>query len=83
MQEYDLVTCRRTNYIQAAMVQAAIAIHRAHGRHSAIALMRAEEVPLEVIDRVLSADAPRRNSPYTALTRPASLLPDDRRRPVP
>ena len=75
MQEFDLVTCRRVNYIQAAMVQAAISIQRTHGTELAIAVLQAEHVPDEVIKRVLSAQSRKRLWPYSALERPACLLP--------
>ena len=76
MMEHDLVTCRRVNYIQAAMVQAAIAIQHQHGTQAATAILQAEQLPQEVIDRVLTAGTARRLQPYTALEKPASLLPD-------
>jgi DNA-binding TFAR19-related protein (PDSD5 family) len=75
MPEYDLVTCRRENYIQAAMVQAAISIQQTHGTGAAIAVLEAEKLSQDVIDRVLTAKARKRLSPYSALERPASLLP--------
>lgn len=67
MQKFDLVTCRRTNYIQAAMVQAAISIQHAHGTPVAIAMLRAEQLSEDVISRVLSAGTSKRQSPYSAL----------------
>jgi guanyl-specific ribonuclease Sa len=75
MREYDLVTCRRENYIQAAMVQAAMSIQQTHGTRAAIAVLEAEQLPQEVIERVLTAGSRTRLSPYSALERPASLLP--------
>jgi len=76
MHEYDLVTCRRVNYIQAAMVQAAISIQRTQGIRAAIAVLHEEGVPQDVIDRVLSDDGKKRLWPYTAMEWPASLVPD-------
>ncbi|WP_338763181.1 hypothetical protein [Massilia sp. METH4] len=66
MHHYDLVTCRRVNYIQAAMVQAAIAIQRSHGTSTATAVLESERLPQAVIDRVLSTGARTRSCPYTA-----------------
>lgn len=77
MPEYDLVTCRRVNYIHAAMVQAAIAILQSHGIRAAVGVLLAEDLPQEVIDRVLMDTSQTRHSPYMALERPASLLPVD------
>ncbi|QBE62777.1 hypothetical protein [Pseudoduganella lutea] len=75
MQDDKLITCRRVNYIQAAMVQAAISIQQAHGIEAAIAVLRAENLSQAVIDRVLSPGARKRVWPYSALERPA-LIPD-------
>jgi len=74
MQAYDLVTCRRVNYIQAAMVQAAISIQETHGRDTAVALLQAENLPDEIIDRVLSASPRKRVWPYASFEKPALLL---------
>lgn len=74
MQEYDFVTCRRENYIGAAMVQAAISIQRTHGTRAAVAVLEAEQLPQAVIERVLAAGARRRLSPYSAPERQASSL---------
>jgi hypothetical protein len=56
------------------MVQAAISIQQAHGRRAAIAVLDAEQLSQEVIERVLSAPARKRLSPYSALERPALSL---------
>jgi hypothetical protein len=76
MHQYDLVACRRVNYLQAAMVQAAISIQNSHGREVAIAVLLAEHVSVTVIDRVLEDTPNKRRWPYSALQQPASLLPD-------
>ena len=76
MQDDDLVTCRRVNYIQAAMVQAAISIQQAHGMEAAVAVLRAENLSQAVIDRVLSSGTRKRLWPYSALERPALLISD-------
>lgn len=75
MLPHDLVTCRRVNYIQAAMVQAAISIREAHGIYTAVAVLEAEAVPTAVINRVLCHPPSRlRSNPYIALERPAALI---------
>jgi hypothetical protein len=66
MLEYHSVTCRRVNYIQAAMVQAAISIQQTHGRNTAVALLLAENLPREIIDRVLSTSTRKRIWPYAS-----------------
>lgn len=75
MVDYGLVMCRRENYIGAAMVQAAISIQQTHGTRAAIAVLAAENLSQEVIERVLSVQARKRLSPYSALERPALSLP--------
>ncbi|GGY08177.1 hypothetical protein GJV26_18465 [Massilia dura] len=75
MHNYDLVTCRRENYIQAAMVQAAISIQQTHGTRAAMAVLHAEQLSQDVIERVLSTGARKRLWPYSALDRTAAMSP--------
>lgn len=77
MTENMVLTCRRMNYIQAAMVQAALSIQHSHGKDDAIAILQAENLSEEVIARILSPGGPRRLSPYTALESTAAGIADD------
>lgn len=73
MQNDDYGLCRRSNYIQAAMVQAAVSIQQMHGTRAAIAVLQAENLPREVIERVLAPGAPKRIAPYRSLERSVSV----------
>jgi hypothetical protein len=54
----SLVTCRRRNLVHDAIVEAALKIERRFGTHNAIAVLRAENVAPEVVERVV-AQGPR------------------------
>lgn len=53
---HDYMSCRRTKYVQAAYVAAAVHINRVYGSDRAYWMLIREKVPQAVIERVLRGD---------------------------
>jgi hypothetical protein len=53
---HEYMSCRRTKYVQAAYVEAAVHINRVYGSDRAYWMLIREKVPQAVIERVLRGD---------------------------
>ena len=58
---YDEGDCRRHNYVQAAYVDAALTIKGLYGLRRAENILRSENVPMDVISRILLIGGPHRS----------------------
>lgn len=53
---HEYMSCRRTRYVQAAYVEAAVHINRVYGSDRAYWILIREKIPQAVIERVLRGD---------------------------
>ena len=70
MYENTILSCRRHNFVQAAVVQAVVRLRHKMSDIRAIKLLTDEGVPTRVIERVLSPSGYRRGLIYTRLPKP-------------
>ena len=54
MDNYPLLSCRRQDFVKAAMVEAALNIQRRHGTAMAAYLLEEEGLPPALIERILA-----------------------------
>lgn len=72
MGNFDAMKDRRRHYVQAAMVEVALAICKRNGIADAMDVLLSEGLPPSVIERVLLAGLPRRYIPYDPLDPPST-----------
>lgn len=70
MFEHTVVSCRRRKFVQAAVVQAVTKLMPKISEQRALKLLTDEQVPINVIERVLSPLGCRRAMIYTRLPMP-------------
>ena len=56
---HEYMSCRRTKYVQAAYVEAAVHINKVYGSDRAYWILIREKIPRAIIERVLRADPGR------------------------
>lgn len=73
MDNYPLLSCRRHDYVKAAMVEAALSIQRHHGTAMAAYLLQEEGLPPALIERILARVGPHRRHLYQERSTAVSL----------